>query len=115
MQIEFLLSILSLIIFIDLFVLPWGICWSVPGVCICLEMLIQQVDYWETELWKWDVEMFWGEKCKLFVQADHGVQVVVGFCQFKVVCGECVHANNQISHDGLTEVPIGWDPTLSTH
>jgi hypothetical protein len=51
----------------------------------------------------------------LFVQAYHGVQVVVGFCQSKVVCGECVHANNQISHDGLREVPVGWDPLLFPH
>ncbi len=51
----------------------------------------------------------------MFVQADHGLQVVVRFCRFKVVCGECVHANNQISHDGLREVPVGWDPLLFPH
>jgi hypothetical protein len=28
-------------------------------------MLIQQIDYWETELCKWDIEIFRGEKCKL--------------------------------------------------
>ncbi len=70
-----------------------------PKIWSCLEFTL-------------DREIFWGEKCKFcLLKADH---VVVRFCQFKVVCGECVHANNQISHDGLREVPVGSDPTLST-
>jgi hypothetical protein len=60
-------------------------------------------------------KFFEGRNVKFcLLKADHVVQVVVGFCQFKGVCGECVHANNQISHDGLREVPVGSEPTLST-
>ncbi len=51
---------------------------------------------------------------KIFLQENMGVVRWGLYKVFAFVCGECVYANNQISHDVQCEFLEGFDSTLFT-
>lgn len=63
---------------------------------------------------KCDIKIIVKVKKKIFIQANMGVVRWGLYKVFAFMCGECVYASNQISHDVQCKVLEGFDSIIFT-